>query len=89
VPTSRPRHVITETDAVAQAIDDAAKQWPDDRDHRGRLIFRLLEEGHRALAQRTKRRVAGRREALTRTSGVLTGVYSTEYLEELRRDWPA
>lgn len=30
VPTTRRRHVITETDQMAQALDDAAARWPAD-----------------------------------------------------------
>jgi hypothetical protein len=89
MPTSRPRHVITETEAVAQALDDAAKQWPEEREHRGRLIVRLVEEGHRALGQTSRNQAARRREAIARTSGVLTGLYGQNYLDKLRRDWPA
>ena len=88
MPTSRPRHLITETDAVAEAIDDAAERWPVDREHRGKLIVRLVEEGHRALGQSNRRRAARRKETIARTSGVLTGVYGPNYLDELRRDWP-
>jgi len=89
MPTSRPRHVITETEAVARALDDAAKQWPEEREHRGRLIVRLVEEGHRALGQSSRHQAARRREAIARTSGVLTGLYGPNYLDKLRRDWPA
>jgi len=89
MPTNRPRHVITETEAVARALDDAAKRWPKEREQRGRLIVRLVEEGHRSLGQTTRRQAARRREAITRTSGVLTGLYGPKYLDDLRRDWPA
>src|ERR1019366_8168817 len=41
VPTTRPRHVITETDEIARAIDDAAKRWPEDRNSRARLLLHL------------------------------------------------
>ena len=89
MPTHRPRHVITETDAVARALDDAARRWPEYREHRGRLIVRLLEEGHRALCETTQREIAQRKAAVARTSGALTGVYGPNYLDDLRRDWPA
>ena len=47
-----------------------------------------MEEGHRALGQSKKHRAARRKETIARTSGVLTGVYGPNYLDELRRDWP-
>ncbi len=88
MPTTRPRHVITETDEVARALDAAAKRWPEDRDSRAKLVLRLLSEGYRALGETAGEVAAARRETLRRTSGLLTGVYGPGYLEELRRDWP-
>ena len=88
VPTTRPRHVITETDEVARALDAAAKRWPEDRDSRAKLVLRLLGEGYRALGETAGEVAAERRETLRRTSGLLTGVYGPGYLEELRQDWP-
>jgi hypothetical protein len=88
VPTKRPRHLITETDQIARALDDAAERWPQERQNRARLLIRLVEEGHRALASADQRQVRRRREAVSRTSGALTGLYGRGYLEDLRRDWP-
>ena len=74
---------------VAQALEEAAERWPAERDHRGRLLVKLIEAGHRALSERDERQVTRRKEALARTRGVLTGVYGPGYLEEMRGDWPA
>jgi len=88
MPTTRPRHVITETDQVARALDAADRRWPEERGHRARLLVRLVEEGYRVVAGEHEQRAADRREAVVRTSGVLTGVYGDGYLTELREDWP-
>lgn len=88
MPTTRPRHVVTETERVARALDDAARRWPEERS-RTKLLLRLLDEGHRAVAGQREQRAADRREAVARTSGALTGVYGRDYLAELREDWPA
>jgi regulator of sirC expression with transglutaminase-like and TPR domain len=80
--------VITETDEVARALDDAAKRWPADSNSRAKLLVHLVEEGHRALGGRAERAVRDRREAIARTSGVLTGIYGDGYLRRLREDWP-
>ena len=29
VPTARPRHSVTETEEIAQVLDDASRRWPD------------------------------------------------------------
>ncbi|MGH8981927.1 MAG: hypothetical protein ACRDWE_13070 [Acidimicrobiales bacterium] len=88
MPTTRPRHVITETDEVARALDAAARRWPEDRNSRAKLMLRLVAEGYQALGQTDIAVATERRDALRRTSGLLTGVYGSGYLEELRSDWP-
>jgi hypothetical protein len=89
MPTARPRHVITETDEVARALDDAAKRWPADSNSRAKLLVHLVEEGHRVLGGRAQRAGDEHRDAIARTSGVLTGMYGDDYLRRLREDWPA
>lgn len=84
----RPRHMITETEAVARALDDAARRWPGDGGNRAKLLLHLVEEGHRAVIGQHEMEIGGRRDAVTRTSGALTGLYGEGYLESLREDWP-
>jgi hypothetical protein len=87
MPTTRPRHVITETEQIIRALDDAARHWPADRGNRAKLLTRLVEEGHRAVLRQRDHDVAARRIAIDRTSAALTGAYGDEYLAELREDW--
>jgi len=89
VPTARPRHTITETDALARALDDAARRWPEHRDSRGKLLLRLVAEGHRAVQGTRDSEAGARRDGVARTSGALTGAYGDAYLERLREEWPA
>jgi len=89
MPTTRPRHLITETEQVAQALNDASARWPADKDNRAKLLLHLLEEGHKAVIGQRESVVRGRRHAVARTSGALTGLYGEGYLSELRDDWPA
>ncbi len=86
MPTTRPRHQITETEELAAALDDAAARWP--QLSRGQLITRLALEGHRAGSALKRQRHNDRLDALRRHAGALTGVYPPGYLEELREDWP-
>jgi len=88
MPTTRRRHLITETEQVAQALDDAAKRWPAEKGNRAKLLLHLVEEGHRAVIGQQDRSLQKRRDAVARTSGALTGVYGEGYLGELREDWP-
>jgi hypothetical protein len=87
VATTRPRHLITESDQVSRALDDAAKRWPDEKS-RAKLLVRLAAEGHRAVAAELDRAARNRRGAVRRTSGKLTGAYGADYLAKLRADWP-
>lgn len=89
MPTTRPRHAVTETDPVAAALDDAATRWPEDRDNRARLLLRLIEAGHASINR--EQQDGGRRQAdaVRRTHGTLAGAFGTDYLEQLREDWPA
>ena len=87
MPTTRPRHLITETDQVAKALDDAARRWPESSGSRAKLLVRLIEEGHRALIDANDESRAARLAAIYQTSGALTGTYEADYLERLRDDW--
>lgn len=87
MPTTRPRHFVTETDDLAAALDAAARRWPELS--RPQLLVRLALDGdraaHRAREERRQRRLA----AVRQHSGMLTGAYGPDYLSELREEWPA
>lgn len=87
MPTTRPRHFVTETDELADALDDAAGRWPDLS--RAQLLVRLALEGHRAVEQNRDERRRRRLQAIRTYGGCLRGVYGTDYLNDLREDWPA
>lgn len=87
MPTTRPRHFVTETDDLARALDAAAARWPGLS--RAQLLVRLALEGHRAAEQAHDERRRHRLAALREHSGVLAGVYGPEYLAGLREEWPA
>jgi hypothetical protein len=89
MPTTRPRHVITETDDIARALDDAARRWPDDSDSRSKLLLHLLDEGHRAVIEQSTNNAEAQRHAIAHTDGALTGMYGDNYLDQLRDDWLA
>jgi glutathione S-transferase len=88
MPTTRPRHVITETDEIARALDEAARRWPEDSGNRSRLLARLVREGYQVVIRQRERETRARRDAVARTSGALTGAYGEGYLAALRQDWP-
>lgn len=81
--------MITETDQVARALDEAAWRWPEDRGNRARLLLRLVEEGYHVVAGHREQLASDRRGAVARTSGTLSGVYGEGYLSKLREEWSA
>ncbi|MDQ3359639.1 MAG: hypothetical protein M3520_12615 [Actinomycetota bacterium] len=87
MPTTRPRHFVTETDELSAALDAAAHRWPDLS--RPQLLVRLALEGHHAAGQAHDERRARRLAAVKMHSGVLTGAYGPDYRQQLREDWPA
>lgn len=89
MPTTRPRHAITETDRIAAVIDDAAARWPEDASSRAQLVLRLVLEGHRALLAERAAGLADRRAAIEESAGIFTGVYGKNYLRDLHNEWPA
>ncbi|MGH9092136.1 MAG: hypothetical protein ACRDZR_12290 [Acidimicrobiales bacterium] len=86
MPTTRPRHQITETPAVAHAIDAAARRWPGEP--RSKLLLRLVDAGAVAMEEDRNATVRGRRAVIEVSSGKYPDAFGTDYLADLRRDWP-
>lgn len=86
MPTIRPRHAITETPAVAQALENARLTWPQDKDRPSRLLLRLIEAGNEAISPEIERERRVRLETVRRTAGSFE--YPDGYLENLRSEWP-
>ena len=85
MPTTRARHFVTETDDLADALDEAERRWPGLS--RLQLLVRLALEGHHA-AQRAHDDRRRRLEAVRHHSGSLTGAYGPGYLKNLGEEWP-
>lgn len=83
MPTTRARHTLTETDELAQMLDDAALAWPELSGDRTALLRRLVEAGRASL------NVTGGAHALLRgAAGAATGAYPRDARAELLADWP-
>ncbi|EHB56130.1 hypothetical protein MycrhDRAFT_3324 [Mycolicibacterium rhodesiae JS60] len=88
MPTSRPRHAITETEEISEALAVARRAWPDLADKPGALLRRLVLEGRNGLMHNSTERDDERRKAVVDTGGALSGVFGATYLADLREDWP-
>lgn len=87
VPATRPRYQVTETPAVARALNRAAKRWPGEP--RSRLLVRLVEAGGDMLANDESADKQDHRSAVLASAGRYPEAFGADYLAELRADWPA
>lgn len=87
VPTMRPRYQVTETPAVACALDGAAKRWPGEP--RSKLLLRLIEAGGNMLEDDENTEKQADRAAILASAGRYPDAFGPDYLAELRADWPA
>jgi hypothetical protein len=87
MPTARPRHQVTETPAIARAIDLAAKRWPGEP--RSKLLLRLVDVGSGTLEREQQHHANAHRAAVLASSGKYADAFGPDYLGELREDWPA
>ncbi|PFG29634.1 hypothetical protein ATJ78_0545 [Paramicrobacterium agarici] len=86
MPTVLPRFQVTRTDEVERALQIARERWPDAT--RGELVTRLFTTGAAAVADEIEARRQRRLEAVDFASGILDVAYETDYLQNLREDWP-
>jgi hypothetical protein len=85
--TKRPRHQVTETEAVAHALDLAERRWPGEK--RSRLLVRLVQLAGSRLEDDQDDDLRRRRAALEKSAGAYDEAYPDGYLDALRADWPA
>lgn len=88
MPTHHRRHAITETDDIRNALEIARRTWPELAHKPGALLRQLILMGRNTLAHNDAAAARERRQAVEKTSGALAGVFGTDYLKELREDWP-
>ena len=82
MPTTRPRHLLTETDDLAEAIDAAASLFPGES--RANILRRLVQLGADTIAERQGQH----RQAVRDRAGRYPGLFPASYLDGLRQDWP-
>jgi hypothetical protein len=82
MPTVRPRHLLTETDELANAIDAAAALYPGES--RADVLRHLVRLGAETIAEQQDRR----RDTVRHRAGRFPGLYPAGHLDDLRDDWP-
>ena len=80
--------MITESDALAKAIDEAAVLWPDAKDERAELLRRLINKGIESVESEYDAQVEARMKAIKAVAGSMSGVWPKNWREEFRSEWP-
>jgi hypothetical protein len=80
--------MITESDALAKAIDDAARLWPEIADERAELLRRLLDRGIQSVEAEFQEQIESRRKAIMEVAGSMPSVWPSNWREEMRAAWP-
>ena len=83
MPTTRPRHTLTETDDLAIALADAALVWPELRGNSNALLRKLVEAGRTAVHSD-----GGVHELVQASAGAATGAYPRDARAILLDEWP-
>jgi hypothetical protein len=80
--------MITETDELEVAIQQAAELWPELRGQRGQLLRRILEVGSAEIKRTSTADHAQRIQQIKAVAGSFNGVWPVGWREELAGDWP-
>lgn len=88
MPTTRPRHMITESDELGSALDIAAARWPELAGDRSKLLRKILEVGIDSLTTAAASSKRARLEHIDRIAGSMSGTWPANWKEELEADWP-
>ena len=88
MPTTRPRHMITETDQISQGLAQAAKQWPELADQRTLLLRKVIEIGLQAIELDESKHAQIRIAAVEKLAGSMDGIWPSNWKKELAEDWP-
>jgi|694.fasta_scaffold145613_5 hypothetical protein len=80
--------MITESDALAKAIDDAARLWPEVKDERAELLRRLIDRGIESVEAEFNEQIEARRKTVMEVAGSLSGIWPANWREEMRAGWP-
>jgi hypothetical protein len=88
MPTTKLRHMITETDQISAAVDKGASAWPELRGNRTQILRRLIEAGSAAI-ENERALLAARRLAAIKSATVLfRDVWPDNWRDEMNDQWP-
>jgi hypothetical protein len=89
MPTARARHMVTESDHIANALDIASTLWPDAQGERGELLRRIIALGIADVENATSLRMRERADRVAYAAGSMNNVWGDEWRESRDAEWPA
>ena len=80
--------MITETDELAQALDDASRLWPDARGQRTVLLKRIISAGINTVESEAEMSKSRRAQALAKYAGAFSGMWPEGWHQSMVAEWP-
>lgn len=80
--------MITETDDLASALDAADRMWPECQGQRSALLRKLIDAGTDVVNTADHDAQRARRDAIDAAAGSMSGLWPTNWREQMRSEWP-
>ena len=87
MPTTRPRHTLTETDELHEILERGRRLWPHDAENPRALLLHLVREGI-AHAEAREPSPEDRLAAIDALEQSKPTWYPDGYLDDVRGGWP-
>jgi len=80
--------MITETDRLTDALNQAEKLWPELSGKRTLLLRKVLEVGIKTIEVETANKTKSRLTGIQKLAGSMDNIWPKNWKEELAEDWP-
>ena len=89
MPTKRPRHTITESDRLKNALRLASELHPELADNKTDLVREVLNLGIESLERKDAETKVSRQQALKIIAGTLPNIWPADNKKERLAEWPS
>lgn len=80
--------MITESDELAHALEDAGRLWPEIRGQRTALLKKIISAGIQSVESESEQLKSARLAALDKYSGAFTGLWPQGWHQNMVAEWP-
>ena len=89
MPTTRPRHMLTETEQVLSALAVAEQAWPELKGDKPALLKNLIAAGKKAIEDTAQAARNKRIAQITAVAGSMPETWPSNWRADLLDEWPA